>query len=78
MGVAATHRGQGIGTRLIAVTLEAAKANGVSRVELVVRTDNGRAITLYERSGFEKEGTLRRYMRVDGAWFDALLMARLT
>ena len=77
MGVAATHRGLGIGTRLMAATLDAATANGLSRVELIVRSDNTTAIALYRRFGFETEGTLRRYMKVDGAWFDALLMAKL-
>jgi RimJ/RimL family protein N-acetyltransferase len=77
MGVAATHRGQGIGTRLMAATLDAATANGLSRVELIVRSDNTTAIALYRRFGFETEGTLRRYMKVDGAWFDALLMAKI-
>jgi RimJ/RimL family protein N-acetyltransferase len=77
MGVAATHRGQGIGARLMAATLDAAGANGLSRVELTVRADNAPAIALYRRCGFETEGTLRRYMRVDGAWFDALLMAKI-
>lgn len=78
MGVAATHRGRGIGARLMTATLDAASANGLSRVELIVRTDNAAAIALYRRFGFETEGTCRRYLRVDGAWFDALLMARLT
>jgi RimJ/RimL family protein N-acetyltransferase len=77
MGVAAARRGQGIGTRLMAATLDAATANGLSRIELIVRADNTTAITLYRRFGFEMEGTLRRYMRVDGAWFDALLMAKI-
>jgi putative acetyltransferase len=62
----------------MAATLEAAQANGLSRVELIVRTDNTTAIALYRRFGFETEGTCRRYMRVDDAWFDALLMARVT
>ena len=77
MGVAATYRGQGIGTRLMAATLDAAGANGLSRVELIVRSDNTTAIALYRRFGFETEGTLRRYLRVDDAWFDALLMAKI-
>src|ERR1700753_794023 len=42
-------RGQGIGTRLIARTLEAAKAFGLSRVELTVRENNRGAISLYKR-----------------------------
>ncbi len=76
MGVAATHRGQGIGSRLMDVTLDAAQAGGLSRIELVVRADNAPAIALYRRKGFILEGTLRRYLQVDGAWFDACLMAK--
>ncbi len=77
MGVAASHRGRGIGGRLIATTLETALARGLTRIELTVRTDNLAAIALYRRSGFETEGQLRRYLLVDGVYYDALLMARL-
>ena len=77
MGVAASHRGQGLGSALLRATLEAASARGIKRVELVVRTDNAAAIRLYEKSGFECEGRLRDYMIVDGRAYDALQMARL-
>jgi len=77
MGVAATHRGQGIGSRLLATTVETALARGVTRVELTVRSDNGVAIALYRRFGFETEGLLRRYLIVEGRYYDALLMARI-
>lgn len=50
---------------------------GVTRIELLVYTDNARAIRLYERHGFEREGTLRRYAMRDGQYADTLLMARL-
>jgi len=76
MGVAASHRGQGLGSALLRATLEAAFARGITRVELVVRADNAAAIALYERHGFELEGRLRDYMIVDGAAYDALAMAR--
>ena len=76
MGVAASHRGQGLGSALLRATLEAVSARGITRVELVVRADNVAAITLYERHGFELEGRLRDYMVVDGVAYDALAMAR--
>jgi len=75
MGVAASHRGQGLGSALLRATLEAAFARGITRVELVVRADNAAAIALYERHGFELEGRLRAYLIVDGAGYDALAMA---
>lgn len=77
MGVAASHRGRAVGSRLIAATLETALARGFTRIELTVRTDNVAAIALYRRCSFENEGLLRRYLLVDGVYYDALQMARL-
>jgi ribosomal protein S18 acetylase RimI-like enzyme len=76
MGVAAPHRGHGVGSALLRATLEAASARGITRVELVVRADNAAAIRLYDNHGFELEGRLRDYMIVDGRAYDALQMAR--
>jgi ribosomal protein S18 acetylase RimI-like enzyme len=77
MGVAASHRGRGVGTALLRAAVEAAAAGGLARIELVVRADNTAAITLYRHHGFEIEGCLRQYLMVDGAAYDALQMARL-
>ena len=77
MGVVSTHRRRGIGARMLAMALEMAGEHGIRRAELIVRVDNAAAIALYRRFGFEVEGTLRRYMRVDDIYHDALLMARL-
>jgi putative acetyltransferase len=77
MGVAASHRGVGVGSALLRATLDGAFARGLTRIELVVRADNEPAIGLYHRYGFELEGRLRRYIVVDGAAFDALQMSRL-
>jgi ribosomal protein S18 acetylase RimI-like enzyme len=77
MGVAASHRGQGLGRRLLAITVETAIARGVTRIELIVRADNAAAIALYRRFDFQIEGVLRHYLRVNDSYYDALLMARL-
>ena len=77
MGVAASHRGRGVGSALLQATLAAATSKGIRRIELVVRADNAAAIALYERRGFELEGRLRDYLVVDGRAYDALQMARL-
>ena len=77
MGLAASHRGQGLGARLLATTLEAADAAGITRVELMVLVDNAVAAALYRRHGFETEGRCRRYLVIDGVERDAWLMARL-
>ena len=77
MGIVAVWRGQGIGSRMLAATLELARARGIRRSELVVRSDNDAAIALYRRFGFVDEGICRNYMRVDDVDYDALRMARL-
>ena len=47
------------------------------RIELTVNADNGAAISLYERMGFEREGVLRDYALRGGEFIDAVSMARL-
>ena len=78
MGVAATHRGHGLGGRLLGATMDAAAGRGLTRIELMVRSDNAPAIGLYRRFGFELEGSCRRFMLVGEQYYDALLMARIT
>lgn len=70
-------RGQGVGTRLIARTLEAARAFGLSRVELTVRENNRGAIALYRKFGFAIEGLKRNALKVDGHYENQVMMALL-
>ena len=73
----AEFRGRGIGSALLRETLQAARARGLTRVELAVREGNGSAIALYERFGFVREGVQRKAIRVDGAYEDLICMALL-
>ena len=77
MGVLESHRGRGIGNRLLAATLAHARQQGLKRIELEVRTDNLAAIRLYERVGFVHEGRKRQRMCFDGVYFDTLAMGLL-
>ena len=77
MGVAAPHRARGIGKALLQAAIEGASTRGISRIELLVRSDNEPAIALYRGFGFELEGRLRHYLIVDGASHDVLAMAKL-
>ncbi len=71
MSVRKAHWGRGIGSALVAELIRWARDGGIIRkINLRVRSDNERAIALYERHGFVREGTLRRDMRVDGVFFD--------
>ena len=75
MGIVPAHRGRGLGVRLLNATLEAAFGAGFVRVELDVHADNARAIGLYERVGFVREGLIRDAVHVDGKYRDAITMA---
>lgn len=70
--------GRGIGTRLVAAALDLADNwLQVTRVELEVFTDNGPALALYSRFGFEVEGTQRMSVFRGGEYVDTHVMARL-
>jgi ribosomal protein S18 acetylase RimI-like enzyme len=77
IGVIDAYRGLGVGTALIDTTLHAARAAGLTRIELTVRADNHRAKALYERFDFVVEGLCRRHMCVNGVYHDSFLMAVL-
>ena len=76
MWVIASHRGQGVGRRLLDACLAHAPRAGMSKVELTVYTSNAAAIALYRRCGFTAIGVVRDYRRLDGVTYDALLMER--
>jgi ribosomal protein S18 acetylase RimI-like enzyme len=77
IGVIKSHRGQGIGKKLMEATLAAAKEKGLTRVELTVRENNTNAIALYKKVGFEVEGVLRNAIYVDGVYINHIAMAIL-
>jgi ribosomal protein S18 acetylase RimI-like enzyme len=77
VGVLSEFRGQGVGKALIVAAIEKAKAIGLTRIELVVREENMRAITLYEHVGFAVEGLKRHSTRIEGRYYNDFLMALL-
>ena len=75
MGIIPDYRGKGLGRRLIAAALEKARQESFARIELSVHADNGRAIALYEKTGFVVEGVLKRSVYIDGRYLDTICMA---
>ena len=75
MALRPAFRGRGLGERLVTTTLTAARTFGLKRVELTVRGDNDRAIRLYERVGFVREGERRNAVLLDGNYKNIVLMA---
>jgi RimJ/RimL family protein N-acetyltransferase len=54
--VADEWQGRGVGTRLAARLIEAARANGMTRLTAITLWDNGAAIALLHRLGFLRSG----------------------
>lgn len=78
IAVAPAWQDRGVGRLLIERLLAWADDwAGVLRVELNVHAENERAIALYRKMGFVEEGRHRGYVLRDGAYVDALTMARL-
>ena len=78
ISVAREAQRQGVGSALMAAMCDYAdRWAGVLRIELTVYADNAAAIALYRKFAFEPEGTHRAYALRDGAYVDALAMARL-
>jgi RimJ/RimL family protein N-acetyltransferase len=74
--VADGWRDIGIGTAMVRAAQAWAAARGLLKVALAVFPDNERAIAVYERAGFVREGLRRRQYRADGGVLrDELLMA---
>ncbi len=77
VGLLPEWREQGLGRRLIKETIDAARANGVTRVELETFASNSRAIHVFEGLGFKTEGVKRRARVLDGQEDDLVCMALL-
>src|SRR5215475_10377994 len=70
MSVRKDYWGLGVGSSMLDALLDWARKNRILKINLRVRTDNHRAIRLYERKGFVHEGTIRREIFFAGNYFD--------
>lgn len=63
-------RRRGVGSRLLAASLERARRRGCRRCRLEVRRTNEAALQMYRKSGFTLEGVRRRFYTdpVEDAW----------
>lgn len=78
MSVDERFQRRGVGSALMAAVIDLADNwYNLRRLELEVYTDNAVAIRLYQRFGFDIEGTLRSHAYREGAFADAYAMARL-
>ena len=74
--VASAVTGGGVATAALALGLDHCFGPVMlHRVEATVRPENAGSRAVLNKAGFREEGLLRRYLDVDGAWRDHLLVA---
>jgi RimJ/RimL family protein N-acetyltransferase len=71
--------GKGLGLTMIEAIKEYAKAAGFKRIELSVAAINEKAVNLYLKAGFEKEGVLRdfTFLNSENRFLNEVMMAYL-
>jgi len=71
--------GKGYGGMMMQQILALGKTNNIVRIELSVSVYNHKAISLYEKAGFQKEGILRKYTHLvsENRYIDEQLMSYL-
>ena len=47
------------------------------RIEAACIPENHRSVRLLEKSGFEREGLLRKYLKINGEWRDHLMFSKV-
>jgi putative acetyltransferase len=79
VGIHPSAAGSGHGLKMMENIKEHAQQNGFLRIELSVATINERAIHLYEKAGFVKEGVMKNftYLKAENKFLDEVLMAFL-
>ena len=74
ISVAKSEWGRGMGSALLQKIIEYAKEHTIELINLEVRSDNIRAIHVYEKYGFRKIGTSPAFYKMDGKYYDFDLM----
>lgn len=78
MCVRADSRSQGVGAALLAYLDMWAPTRGYEKICLAVFANNGRAIHLYRKAGYQEEGRRRNQFKLDDGYVDEILMGKFT
>ncbi|MBV8198471.1 MAG: N-acetyltransferase [Candidatus Eremiobacteraeota bacterium] len=75
--VARTHRGQGVGYRLLTELAEEAKRGGFHKIVLHALDENEHGKRLYRKARFEEVGVFKQHGLIDGRFADVIAMERM-
>jgi ribosomal protein S18 acetylase RimI-like enzyme len=77
LGVRQAYQRQGLGTRLLTTCEDWAREQRLERLELSVMTHNFPALALYQKQGFQIEGTAPYALCIDGKYIDLHYMSKV-
>ena len=77
MGILKPYRGKGLGSRMMEEVIRQAKANGLEKICLEVYSHNEAGRALYKKFGFVEEGVKLKEVKIDGNYFDNIIMGLL-
>ena len=70
------HSGRGIGTSLMNALISQSESLGFWTLQSGIFPENTASVRLHKKSGFRKIGIRERIGKMDGKWYDTLLMER--
>ena len=71
------YRGQGVGNKLIEVAVKLIQENRhTSKIKVTVNPEKKAAVKLYDKYGFEIVGRLKNELKVNGKFYDGLIMEK--
>ncbi|MBH8597263.1 MULTISPECIES: GNAT family N-acetyltransferase [unclassified Thermoactinomyces] len=77
LGLLREARGQGWGSKLLHAAENWARQHRIHRLELTVMTYNVAAVSLYEKMGFQREGTRKHSLILEDRFVDEYYMGKI-
>jgi len=72
LSVKKAYWGKGVGSKMMETLIGFAKNTAKAEIlSLEVKSDNERAIALYQKFGFKKFGTYKKFFKINGNYYDA-------
>jgi phosphinothricin acetyltransferase len=74
--VGTTHRGRGIGRRLLSGLIDLSEQQGIWTLQAGVFPENRASLALHQQCGFREVGRREKIGQVHGKWRDVILLER--
>lgn len=75
--LSSSYHGRGLGKAALEEATKYARKVGIERIEAEVIENNTKAINLYKRMGFERQGLLKKRIKDNGDYFDVIVFGKM-